>query len=74
MSEFPLGQAIHCDCYIFKYRRYKVLGSITSEGLLEIMRNHENKTTIESHEFTLICHTCGFKQEFKINAIHPTNT
>ena len=62
----PQNQAIYCECYIYKYSRYKILGSINSEGLLEIMRNHENKTIIEVTEFTIYCKDCGFKKAFKI--------
>lgn len=60
------NEAIYCECYIYKYHRYKILGSITSEGYLEIMRNHENKTIIDAPEFTIQCKDCGFKKEFKI--------
>ena len=67
LSNSPLGHAIYCDCYIFKYKRYKVLGSITYAGFLEIMRNHDNKTIVESHEFTLKCNSCGFSKSFKLH-------
>ena len=66
LQDDALGHAIYCDCYIFKYKRYKVLGSITYEGFLEIMRNHDNKTVVQAHEFTLKCNSCGFSKSFKI--------
>ena len=65
--QINMGTAIYCDCYIEEYQRYKILGSITFEGYLEIMRGHKNKTVIEVGEFMIMCKECGFHKYIKIN-------
>lgn len=62
-----LGQAIYCDCYIPEYKRYKILGSITYGGLIEIVRPHKNKTIIHAQELMLECIECGYKRYIKID-------
>ena len=64
--EAQLGQAIYCDCFTPQLNRYKVLGSITSEGLIEILRAHKEKTVIESAEFIIACQDCGYKRHIKL--------
>ncbi len=64
-----LGQAIYCQCYVPEFDRYKILGSITSEGLLEILRGHKNKTVLEVHEFFIQCKDCGFSKYIKIESM-----
>lgn len=65
--ELITGKAIYCKCFIPEYDRYKILGSITSEGYLEILRGHKNKTIIEIREFVIHCKECGFKKYYSIN-------
>jgi hypothetical protein len=61
-----LGKAIYCDCYIPEYGRNKILGSITAEGLVEILRGHKNKTVLEVTNFIIGCPVCGFSQVFNL--------
>lgn len=61
------GKAIYCNCYIEEYKRYKILGSITAEGMLEILRGHKNKTVLQTGEFMIFCKVCGFKKYIKIS-------
>ncbi len=61
------GTAIYCNCYIAEYARHKVLGSITFEGYLEILRGHKNKTILQAGEFMILCKECGFKKYIKIS-------
>jgi hypothetical protein len=69
MNEDLLGKAIYCDCYIPEYDRYKILGSITNDGILEILRGHKNKTLIYFGEFMIYCRACGFKKYIKIESM-----
>lgn len=68
-----LGQAIYCDCYIPEYKRYKILGSITDLGLIEIVRPHKNKTIIHAQELMLECIECGYKRFIKIKENEAVN-
>lgn len=61
------NQAIYCDCFIPDYKRHKILGSITSEGFIEILRGHKNKTIIEAREFMIKCEDCGYSKFIKLN-------
>lgn len=69
MANNLLGQAIYCDCYIPDYKRYKVIGSITAEGILEILRSHENKTYLQVQEFIISCEHCGFRKYIKLESM-----
>ena len=74
--ENNLGKAIYCNCYLTRYNRYKVLGSITDQGMLEVLRPHENKTIIETQEFFIKCRDCGFTKYIQIKSMelkHPTD-
>lgn len=64
-----LGQAIVCNCYLTEFDRYKVLGSVTSEGFLEILRGHKNKTIIETQQFLIRCQDCGFTKFVQIKSM-----
>ncbi len=64
-----LGQAIYCECYLDEYQRYKILGSITDDGFIEILRGHKNKTVIQTHELMISCLTCGFKKYVVIESM-----
>ena len=64
-----LGKAIYCDCYIPEYDRYKILGSITSEGFLEILRGHKNKTVLFVQEFMIECTICHFKKYINLGSM-----
>lgn len=61
-----LGEAIYCNCFIPEYGRHKILGSITSEGVLEILRGHKNKTIISMTNFVIYCPVCGFSKSFSL--------
>lgn len=69
MKNDLIGQAIYCNCYLPEYDRYKILGSITSEGIVEILRSHKNKTLIETHEFMISCKECGYKKYIQIKSM-----
>ena len=61
------GQPIYY-CYIEEFGRYKMLGSITSEGFLEVLRGHQNLTVIQVKEFFIQCKTCGFKKYYNLES------
>lgn len=69
------GTAIYCKCYDAKRMHYKILGSITAEGYLEVMRKNKYDgqhgtaaiTQIKVTEFIISCNNCNFKKEFKIS-------
>ena len=56
------GKAIFCECFISEFGRYKILGSITDQGFVEILRGHKNKTIIETKEFLISCRDCGYRK------------
>ena len=64
-----LGKAIYCDCYMPEYDRYKILGSVTQDGFLEILRGHKNKTVIFVQEFLIECRICGFKKYINLGSM-----
>ena len=64
-----LGQAIVCNCYIKEFDRYKILGSVTSAGFLEILRSHKNKTIIETEHFLIKCQDCGYTKFVQIKSM-----
>lgn len=62
--------AIFCNCLVpNETNRYKVLGSITSEGYLEILRGHKNKTIIEVAECMIACRECGYKKYINLRNV-----
>ena len=65
-----LGKAIYCECYLEEFDRYKILGSITDTGILEILRGHRNKTCLEVGEFLIMCRSCGFRKYIKLEVKH----
>lgn len=69
LTLIQLGQAIYCNCYVAEYDRHKILGSITANGILEILRGHKNKTIIETHELLISCESCGFRKHIRIESM-----
>lgn len=63
------GEAIYCKCYIPEYNRHKTLGSITAEGLVEVLRGHKNKTIIAMTNFVIFCPVCGFSKSFNLKQV-----
>ena len=62
MNETEINKAIYCECFITEYGRYKILGSITDQGKLEVLRGHKNKTIIANGRFLISCRQCGFNK------------
>ena len=67
-----LGQAIYCNCYLEEFDRYKILGSITAQGVIEILRGHKNRTVIETREFVITCPVCKYTKYIKIESMEVT--
>lgn len=64
-----LGKAIYCECFVPEYNRHKILGSITSEGVIEILRGHKNKTIISTLKFLMSCPDCGYSKYINLESI-----
>lgn len=67
------NRAIYCNCYLLEFDRYKMLGSINSQGELEILRGHKNKTYIEFTQLTIICRECGFAKYINMAVNRPNH-
>jgi hypothetical protein len=63
------GKAIYCDCYISEFKRYKILGSITDQGVIEILRGHRNKTIIQTTELLISCPQCNYQKLINLSKV-----
>jgi predicted nucleic-acid-binding Zn-ribbon protein len=64
-----LGKAIYCNCYVLEFNRHKILGSVTDQGVLEILRGHKNKTTITGISFVIRCPDCGYSEFLNLQSM-----
>ena len=65
MKADEVNKSIYCKCYFEKYGRYKMLGSVTDQGMLEIARGNHNFTYVKAEEYYINCADCGFSKYIK---------
>ena len=60
MQNDLLGKGIYCYCIVPKSTWNKMLGSVTVQGHLVILRPHNNMSIIETEAFSISCPDCHF--------------